>query len=153
MDVISAVRSIRSARDIAPSKTLPVLLSDGTETQHVWMRRNEQYLKNLGRMESLTWLKAGYAAPESAMELVGNMKVLIPLGALINKQEELARIQKEIDKIDKELAKARGKLANQDFVARAPAQVVEQEKARVQDFETARTKLAAQRAQVEALAG
>jgi valyl-tRNA synthetase len=152
MDVIGAVRSIRSARDIAPSKPLPVLLADGTEWQHKWMRQNGNYLKLLGRMESLTWLEAGKTAPESAMELVGQMKVLIPLGAMINKQEELARLKKEIDKTEKEIAKARGKLANADFVARAPAAVVGQEKQRVADFETALAKLAAQRAQVEALA-
>jgi valyl-tRNA synthetase len=85
------------------------------------------------------------------MELVGTMKVLVPLGAFINKQEELARIQKEIDKTVKEIAKARSKLANADFVARAPAAVVEQEKQRVADFEAALAKLNAQQAQVSAL--
>jgi valyl-tRNA synthetase len=104
-------------------------------------------------MESLTWLESGHPAPESAMELVGQMKVLIPLGALINKQEELARLRKEIEKFEKELVKARGKLANADFVARAPASVVEQEKQRVGEFEAALAKLVAQRAQVEALPG
>lgn len=153
MDVIVAARTIRSERDIPPSKLLPVYLAEGGSREHDWMKQNEHYLKLLGRMESLTWLEAGKTAPESAMELVGRLKVLIPLGAMINKQDELARLAKEIDKIEKEIAKAKGKLANADFVARAPVQVVEQEKARVQDFETARAKLAAQRAQIETLAG
>ena len=69
----------------------------------------------MARTESLRWLAGGRACPESAMQLVGNMKVLIPLGAFINKQEELARIRKEIEKFEKELAKAKAKLANQDF--------------------------------------
>ena len=87
------------------------------------------------------------------MELVGNLKVLIPLGALINKQDELARIQKEIDKTEKEIIKAKGKLANADFVGRAPAAVVEQEKQRVADFEAALAKLTAQKKTVESLPG
>jgi valyl-tRNA synthetase len=151
MGVISAARTIRAERDIAPSKTLPVLLADGGAREHAWMRQNEHYLKLLARMESLTWLKAGSTTPESAMELVGQTKVLIPLGALINKQDELARIKKEIEKFEKELTKAKGKLANADFVARAPAHVVEQEQSRVAEFEAALVKLSAQRAQVEAL--
>jgi valyl-tRNA synthetase len=151
MGVITAVRSIRSNRDITPSRTLPVLLADGTSREHDWMTRNDHYLKLLARAESLTWLSAGATTPESAMELVGTMKVLVPLGAFINKQEELARIQKEIDKTVKEIAKARSKLANADFVARAPAAVVEQEKQRVADFEAALAKLNAQQAQVSAL--
>jgi len=85
------------------------------------------------------------------MQLVGQMKVLVPLGAFINKQEELARIKKEIERVEKETTKAKAKLANTDFVARAPKQVVEQEQKRVQEFEAALAKLRDQRAQVEAL--
>jgi valyl-tRNA synthetase len=153
MGVISAARTIRAERDIAPSKTLPVLLADGSTRELHWMQQNAHYLKLLGRMESLTWLESGQSAPESAMELVGQMKVQIPLGALINKQDELARINKEIEKFEKELVKARGKLANADFVARAPAAVVDQEKQRVADFEAALIKLQAQKTTVEQLPG
>ena len=153
MGVISAARTIRAERDIAPSKTLPVLLADGSARELHWMQQNAHYLKLLGRMESLTWLESGQNAPESAMELVGQMKVQIPLGALINKQDELARINKEIEKFEKELVKARGKLANADFVARAPAAVVDQEKQRVTDFEAALIKLQAQKITVEQLPG
>ncbi len=153
MGVIVAARTIRAERDISPAKTLPVYLADGSSREHAWMKHNQHYLKLLARMESLTWLEAGASAPESAMELVGNLKVLIPLGALINKQDELARIQKEIDKTEKEIIKAKGKLANADFVGRAPAAVVEQEKQRVADFEAALAKLNAQRVTVAALPG
>jgi valyl-tRNA synthetase len=151
MAVITAVRSIRSARDIAPSKTLPVFLAEGTAREQGWMNSNEPYFRFLARTESVTWLDTGANAPESALELVGAMKVLVPLGAFINKAEELARLKKEIEKTEKEIAKAKGKLGNADFVARAPAAVVEQEKQRVLDFETALAKLVAQKGQVEAL--
>jgi len=153
MAVITAARTVRSGRDIAPSKVLPVLLQNGTELEHTWMRRNEHYLRLLARMESLTWLTASEPAPESAMQLVGQLKVLVPLGAFINKQDELARLKKEIEKTENEIAKARGKLANSSFVARAPKQVVEQEQKRVQEFETALTILKAQQAKVAALSG
>ncbi len=151
MAVIGAIRSTRSERDIAPSKLLPVLLADGSKQEHGWLERNAHYLKQLARTESVNWLAKGETAPESAMQLVGRMKVLIPLGAFINKAEELARLSKEIEKTEKEIAKAKGKLANQDFVARAPAHVVEQEKTRVTEFEAALAKLKDQRARVEAL--
>ena len=153
MAVIGAIRTTRSERDISPAKFLPVLLSEGSDRERGWMERHAHYLKQLARAESLRWLGKGESAPESAMQLVGRMKVLVPLGAFINKQEEIARIKKEIDRVEKELMKAKTKLANQDFVARAPAQVVEQEKSRVAEFEAALAKLSQQRAQVEALAG
>ncbi len=153
MAVITAARTVRSERDIAPSKLLPVLLQNGSETEHAWMQQNEHYLKPLARMESVTWLSASQTAPESAMQLVGQLKVLVPLGAFINKQEELARLDKEIDKTEKEIDKARGKLANSNFVARAPKQVVEQEQKRVQEFETALAILKTQKAKVTAMTG
>ncbi len=152
MAVITAVRTMRSERDIAPSRTLPVLLQNGGALEHSWMDRNRHYLVALARMESLTWLTDGDSAPESAMQLVGQLKVLVPLGAFINKREELARLKKEIEKIDKDLVKARTKLSNNDFLARAPRQVVEQEHRRVQEFEAIRAELEKQQVQVEALA-
>ena len=81
------------------------------------------------------------------------MKVLIPLGSLIDKLAELERLGKEMQKIEKDLSKAKTKLANPDFVARAPKNVVDQENQRVQQFETALTQLRTQRAKVEALPG
>ena len=81
------------------------------------------------------------------------MKVLIPLGSLIDKLAELERLGKEMQKIEKDLSKAKTKLANPDFVARAPKSVVDQENQRVQQFETALTHLRTQRAKVEALPG
>jgi valyl-tRNA synthetase len=58
-----------------------------------------------------------------------------------------------MDKLEKEIVKAKGKLANADFVARAPKQVVEQEQQRVKEFETALANLKAQQAKVAALPG
>jgi valyl-tRNA synthetase len=153
MAVITAIRTIRSERDIAPSKPLPVLLADGSEQEYAWMQRNERYFRLLARTESLTWIAAGAATPESALELVGKMKVLVPLGSLIDKKAELERLQKEIDKVEKEIVKAKGKLANADFVARAPKSVVDQEQQRVRDFEAALANLKSQQTKVASLPG
>jgi valyl-tRNA synthetase len=151
MAVISAIRTIRSERDIAPSKLLPVLLADGSKQEHDWLARHAHYLHQLARTESVRWLAKGEATPESAMQLVGRMKALIPLGSLIDKRSELERLRKEMERIEKEQAKARTKLANSDFTARAPAHVVEQEKSRVAEFGASLASLKAQRAKVEAL--
>jgi valyl-tRNA synthetase len=151
MAVISAVRTIRSERDIAPSKVLSVLFADGTPQEHRWMRANERYFKLLARTDALHWLTADQIAPESAMALVGETKVLVPLGSLIDKDSELARLNKELEKVQLEIAKARAKLANSNFIDRAPIQVVEQEKNRVKEFETALANLNKQRKKVEEL--
>jgi valyl-tRNA synthetase len=153
MAVIAGVRNIRGEMDISPGKPLPLLLQDGSATDKAHLEANRRYLAALARAEPVTWLDKGAHAPESATALVGHMKVLIPLGSLIDKNAELDRLGREMDKIEKDLVKAKTKLANPDFVARAPHNVVEQEKDRVRQFETALAKLHAQRARVEALPG
>jgi valyl-tRNA synthetase len=153
MAVITGVRNIRGEMDISPAKPLPLLFQDGSPADKKYLEANRPYLATLARAESITWLDPGREAPESATALVGHMKVLVPLGSLIDKQAELERLGKEMDKLEKELAKAKTKLANPDFVARAPQNVVEQEQGRVQQFETALVNLRNQRAKVEALPG
>jgi valyl-tRNA synthetase len=153
MAVITGVRNIRGEMDISPAKPLPLMFQDGSPADKKYLDANRHYLATLARAESITWLDKGREAPESATALVGHMKVLIPLGSLIDKQAELERLGKEMEKIEKDLSKAKTKLANPDFVARAPKNVVEQEQGRVQQFETALVNLRNQRSKVEALPG
>jgi len=153
MNVIAGIRNIRGEMDIAPSKLLPVLLQDASVQDLTCLERNRATLATLARTESITCLEPGDTAPESATALVGNMQVLVPLGSVINKQAELERLNKEMEKIEKDLQKAVTKLANSDFVARAPKQVVEQENERVRQFESALASLRAQHVKVAALPG
>ena len=153
MAVITGVRNIRGEMDISPGKPLPLVFQDGSSTDKKYLEANRLYLSALARAESITWLDKGQDAPESATALIGHMKVLIPLGSLIDKQAELDRLGKEMEKIEKDLSKAKTKLASADFVARAPKNVVEQEQGRVQQFETALVNLRIQRTKVEALPG
>jgi valyl-tRNA synthetase len=153
MAVITGVRNIRGEMDISPGKPLPLMFQDGSPADKKYLEANRPYLATLARAESINWLDKGQEAPESATALVGHMKVLVPLGSLIDKQAELERLGKEMEKIEKDLSKARTKLANPDFVARAPQNVVEQEQGRVQQFEVALVNLRNQRAKVEALPG
>ena len=153
MDVITSVRNIRGEMDISPGKQLPLFIQDGTARDRKYLDSNRHYLMTLAKAESISWLEKGTDAPESATALVGHMKVLIPLGLLVDKNQELERLEKEMEKIEKELSRAKTKLSNSDFVKRAPKNVVEQENQRVLQFETNLTKLRAQRAKVKALPG
>jgi valyl-tRNA synthetase len=151
MGVIAGVRNIRGEMDIPPSKLLPVLLQNASEQDRACLDRNRSTLSTLARTESITCLKPGDAAPESATALVGQMQVLVPLGSVINKQAELERLSKDIEKKEKDLQKEITKLANSDFVARAPKQVVDEVNERVRQFESALASLRAQHVKVASL--
>ncbi|MFP4272055.1 MAG: valine--tRNA ligase [Halothiobacillaceae bacterium] len=142
------VRRIRAEMDIAPGRPLNILVSRASERDRDRIGRFGAYLAFLGRIEQIEVLDDESTAPESAIALVEDMKVLIPLAGLIDKEAELARLDKEIGKLEKELAKARGKLANPNFTDKAPAAVVEQERERVEQFAAALAQLQAQREQI-----
>ncbi|HYQ90586.1 MAG TPA: class I tRNA ligase family protein, partial [Candidatus Competibacteraceae bacterium] len=135
------VRRIRAEMDIAPGRLLPVLLQQGSSEDRQRLERNRTALLSLGRLDSITWLEDIVTAPEAAIALVGQMKLLIPLAGLIDKTAEIARLNRELDKLRNDLERGEAKLNNVDFTGRAPPQVVEKERARVAEIKAAVTRL------------
>ncbi|MGC8733386.1 MAG: class I tRNA ligase family protein, partial [Halothiobacillaceae bacterium] len=148
---VLGVRRIRAEMDIAPGKPLPVLVTNASANDRRLLADNRAFLTALARIESIEVVEDEASAPESAVALVGEMKVLIPLAGLIDKEAELARLGKEIGKLEKELDKCRTKLANPTFTDKAPPAVVEQERQREREFSAALEQLRVQKAKIHAL--
>ncbi|EGV16011.1 class I tRNA ligase family protein, partial [Thiocapsa marina] len=149
--VILGVRRIKGEMNIAPGKPLPVLVANASEQDKTWLAVARPYLDFLARIESVTLLEDESSAPESAIALVGNMKLLIPMAGLIDKDAELKRLDKEIGRLTDEIARIGQKLANPSFVDKAPAAVVDKERARLAEQSTAIGNLQAQREKIAAL--
>jgi valyl-tRNA synthetase len=148
---ISGVRRIRSEMDIAPSKALPVLLQNASINDRTVFDSNSAFIETLARLESVTWLDDTDNAPESATALVGDMRILIPLGGLIDKTAELARLEKEIGKLQVNIDKGEAKLQNPNFVDKAPPAVVDKERQRVDEMIRARQQFEEQAEKIRAL--
>ncbi len=151
MQFIVGVRNIRGEMNIAPGKPLPVLLEKVGEEDARRLESSRPYLDTLARLESVRVLEEGEEAPESATALVGEMRVLIPMAGLIDKEAELARLHKELEKLEKEHKRLSGKLANASFVEKAPAHVVEKERQKLADVESSLAQYREQLARIEAL--
>lgn len=151
MSFILGVRRIRGEMNIAPGKPLPVLLQNGTYADQQILDGNQIYLRKMGKLESIIWLNATETAPESAMALVGELRILIPMAGLIDKEAELARLDKEIQKINNDLPRVEGKLNNPAFVDKAPAEVIDKEKAKLTDLRSMLSNLEQQQRKIQAL--
>lgn len=151
MNFILGVRRIRGEMNIAPGKPLPVFLQNGSLADQQSLSNNGIYLQKLGRLNSITWLRPSESTPESAMALVGEMKILIPMAGLIDKEAELARLEKEIQKINNDLPRVEGKLNNPAFVDKAPPEVIEKEKAKLADLRSMLNNLEEQQRKIRAL--
>ena len=148
---IMGVRQIRSEMNIKPGQPLPVLLQNGSASDRQRLQRNQTFLESLARLGSVTWLEAGEEAPESATALIGDMKLLIPLAGLIDKEAELARLEKNIARLRDEVLRIARKLDNPNFVDRAPEAVVNKERDKLLEAESALASLEAQAARIRAL--
>ncbi|MBE9515570.1 MAG: valine--tRNA ligase [Proteobacteria bacterium] len=151
MQSITGIRNIRGEMNIKPSQKIPVLFENTSKQDQQYLEQSRGYFDFLARTESITCLGKKDVAPEAATALVGDMKVLVPLAGLIDKDAELKRLDKEIERLEKEITKAEGKLKNKNFTDKAPAQVVDQEKARLTDFQSALGNLKDQYSKIEAL--
>jgi valyl-tRNA synthetase len=143
MDFITGIRSIRSQMNIPPKKQLPVLLKDCNESDISRIERNRDFLSRLANLESVTVLEG--TAPASATALVGKMEILIPLEGLIDKDAEIARLNKEVSKLEKLIQQSSGKLNNQGYIAKAPAEVVQKEREKLSEMEQSLSQLMQQR--------
>ncbi len=148
---IIAIRNIRGEMDIAPSKSLPVLLRNVSANDQRRLSENEQFLSSLAKLESIEVLGEDEQGPASASALVGDLSVLIPMAGLIDKEAELARSDKAIEKLEKDAAKSPAKLGNENFVGKAPAAVIDKEKAKLAEAESALAKMLEQKVQIAAL--
>ena len=151
MSFILGVRRIRGEMNIAPGKPLPVLLQNGSVTDQDYLSNSSAYLKRLGRLESITWLNSDEITPESAIALVGELKILIPMAGLIDKEAELARLEKEIQKIKNDLPRIEGKLSNPTFIDKAPPEVIDKEKAKLADLLSNLNNLEQQQTKIQSL--
>uniref|UniRef100_UPI00262872BC valine--tRNA ligase n=1 Tax=Halothiobacillus sp. TaxID=1891311 RepID=UPI00262872BC len=104
-NVILGVRRIRAEMDIAPSKSLDVLVTYDTVEEIARFERFGALLNSVGRIGRVTPLAEGETVPEAAMALVGELQIHIPLAGLIDKEAELARLEREIAKTEAELTK------------------------------------------------
>ena len=138
---ILGLRKLRGEMDISPGKRVPVLLQNASRQDLARVGAHRDLLQSLARTERIEALTDGHDAPESAITLLGDMKLLVPLEGLIDKNAETARLNKEIERLHRDLARAETKLANPSFLERAPKEVVEKEQDRVHEFKTAIDKL------------
>jgi valyl-tRNA synthetase len=145
---VMGIRNIRGEMDIAPSKKLPVFLNNTNAQDNARLASTSEYLSLLAKLESIEILPTGSKAPPSATALVGEMEIMIPMAGLIDKDAELARLAKAADKLSADAKRTEGKLSNENFVSKAPAAVIEKEKAKLADAQMQLSKI---KEQIEAI--
>jgi valyl-tRNA synthetase len=143
MDAIRAVRNIRAEVNVPMSKKIELMLKAGDEQVLQIVNRNEVYVQRFCNTSSFT---AGLdlTTPDKAMTaVITGAELYLPLAGLIDIDQEIARLEKELQHLNSEVQRVEKKLANEGFVAKAPAKVIEEEKNKMADYSDKRSKVIA----------
>ena len=151
--VVLGLRRIRGEMDIAPGKRFAVLVKDASPVELARLAANTRAIERLANTEPPQVVAPSAATPESAVALVDQMQLLVPMAGLIDVAAEIGRLEKQRARVAAEVAKAEAKLSKESFVANAPPAVVAQERERIAKFGQELATFDAQLARVRALAG
>jgi valyl-tRNA synthetase len=135
MEVIKAVRNMRAEMNVPPSKKADVIIAANNNRNLRALQDGMAYLYNLGQASEIDLCLQLAEKPEQALTAITRgIEVFMPMKGLVDIDRELARLNKELAELDKELARVNGKLGNDGFLAKAPADVIEKEKAKQREF-------------------
>lgn len=147
MDAVRAVRNLRAELNISPAKQvdLTVVAEEGVRGR---VERNAESLKFLAKVENLAF--ADTIADEDKGKYMSahlpGLDLYVAVAGLIDVDKELVRIDSELKSIDKDLSRSKGKLTNEQFMSKAPAEIVEKERRIVAELEEKNAKLEERRA-------
>jgi valyl-tRNA synthetase len=147
VDLIAEVRSVRSEMGVAPSTQTPLILIAPSERA---ARSARAWSDSIGRLARVSSIEIAEAPPPGALLLVVRGEtVALPLAGVVDLNAEKARLDREIAKEKLEIAKVESKLGNDDFVARAPEEIIAEHQDRLETFQARLVKLTGARERLE----
>ncbi|PIE53971.1 MAG: valine--tRNA ligase [Dethiosulfovibrio peptidovorans] len=135
-ELIRTVRNLRAEAGLPPQKSVQsiVVRTDRPDAAAL-IRDNSDLISLLTKVESISIHPTSEGAPKALSTVLDFGIVSLPVGDLLDVDSEIQRLTQERDQVRRDLEKSRGKLSNPNFVERAPADVVEKERQRIDDFE------------------
>jgi len=132
MGVITGIRNIRGEMNISPSKKVNILIDVAEKEEADFLSSNLVHIKTLAKVEDAT-IASGIPKPEaSATAVFGQNQIHVLLKGILDFQEERKRLGKQIEKIEKDIEVSNRKLSNRGFLKKAPAEIVEEVREKVE---------------------
>lgn len=151
-EIVSGIRNIRGEMLIKPSQKIKAFYKDGDNLDKIRSRDLTNLIIEIAGLESLEWINEDLDPPPSAVVVIENLKVLLPLEGLIDPQEESKRLTKKIEKISKEQEMLSSKLKNKKFTDNAPKELVQDQQERLNLISTELINLKTQLKEISKLA-
>jgi valyl-tRNA synthetase len=135
IELIRAVRTIRSEADRPLSKTIDLLIRTKGDKEETFLKENESFIRRFCNPDQLVIEQSVDVPEEVKVAVVTGAEVFIPLAGLVDFKEEIKRLEKEQSKWQSEITRVEKKLANEKFVQNAPDSIVEEERAKGREYQ------------------
>ena len=138
MDFIRSVRTVRNEMNTPLSKPINIIAKVSDAAHYAILKENESYIARFSNPEEFVYGEDVEAPSDAVTSVITGAEIYLPLAVLINIEDEIARLEKEAEKLQQEVDRVEKKLSNEKFVAKAPAAVVEAERAKGADYQAQR---------------
>ena len=138
MDFIRSVRTVRNEMNTPLSKPIHIIAKVSDAAHYTVLKENESYIARFSNPEEFVYGEDVEAPSDAVTSVITGAEIYLPLAGLINIEDEIARLEKEAEKLQQEVDRVEKKLSNEKFVAKAPAAVVEAERAKGADYQAQR---------------
>ena len=138
MDFIRSVRTVRNEMNTPLSKPINIIAKVSDAAHYAILKENESYIARFSNPEEFVYGEDVEAPSDAVTSVITGAEIYLPLAGLINIEDEIARLEKEAEKLQQEVDRVEKKLSNEKFVAKAPAAVVEAERAKGADYQSQR---------------
>ena len=138
MDAVRAIRNSRQESDVKPSQRIKAIFIADNKHFYNLFAANELYLKTLAGLGELEIMLSGaetLPSDEALTAVSSGATIFLPLAGMIDFAKETARLEKELTRLKAEVKRATGKLNNEKFIGRAPAEIVEEERRKLIDYQ------------------
>lgn len=132
MRTVGGIRNIRGEMGIPPNRQVDVLLLAEREHIRDRLKRHRRYITQLARAGSLSFIRSKPKPRDVATAIIGDAEIFIPMAMDMDLDAEASRLEKEIGKVERDLEFVDRKLSNDEFMSKAPAEVVEKVRAKRQ---------------------
>ena len=149
--MIQAVRTLRSEIGISPAKPVPIILCHLDADLKHKVKQHQKILQTLGKISQIEVETERDKQAAYASTLVGTLEILIPISGLIDKEAELARLDKELAKLNKDIEYGQSKLNSREFMEKAPSDLITSVKDKLEQTRNAIEKLRLHRDNIAAI--
>lgn len=127
-ELVSSLRNIRAEKGISPAKPASVVIITEDEKEERALKENEKFITKLANLEKLSYGKDLEKPAQSSLRVAKNSSVYMILTGLLDNEVEIKKINEQLAKLEKDIEKVNNKLADEKFVSKAPAHIIDREK-------------------------